>query len=325
MMRGSALSRLLAAAGAILCAALAAGCGSDGTPGKAAARPDKLTVIFSSDLLGNIRSCGCAIKDMGGLGRWASFAGDVRASVDNLIVVDAGDAFGIDLSFTAKEAELAFDAIGVVGLDAFTPGETEFVFGLPFLQGVANHAAFPIVSANIVDPVSGQRIFGDAYRIKVLKGGLRVAIVGVLDDAIRFPAYIDASKFKVLPAVETLKALLPEMKAKADFLILLSHMGMDRSRELAREIGDFDLVVVGHGKPSIKKLEKEGKTIMLATGGSGKFLGQIDLSLSGKGDILEGQMNLVPLEDSIALDRRVVELFEQYGVSLTDKDRDKKE
>jgi 2',3'-cyclic-nucleotide 2'-phosphodiesterase (5'-nucleotidase family) len=323
--RGSALLRFLAAAaGAVLCVALAAGCGNEGSHRQSAARPDKLTIIFSSDLLGKIRSCGCATKDMGGLGRWAAFSGEVRASVDNLIVVDAGDAFGTDLSFTTKEAELTFDAMGVVGLDAFTPGETEFVFGLPFLQGIAGHAAFPIIAANIVDSATGQRIFGDPYQIKVLKKGLRVAIVGILDDAIRFPAYIDASKFRVLPAFETLKALLPEMKVKADFLILLSHMGMERSRELAREMGDFDLIVVGHGKPSIKKLEKQGKTIMLATGGSGKLLGQIDLSLSGNGEIVEGQMNLRPLEDSIPLDKKVVELFEQYGVALTDKEMNKK-
>ncbi|HEY5133830.1 MAG TPA: hypothetical protein VII85_09115, partial [Candidatus Krumholzibacteriaceae bacterium] len=144
-------------------------------------------------------------------------------------------------------------------------------------------------------------------------------------DAIRFPAYIDASKFKVLPAFETLKRIVPDMKTQADFLIVLSHMGMERSRELAREIPDFDLVVVGHGKPVIKKLEKEGKTIMLATGGSGEYIGRIDLSLSSAGVIAKGEMRLLPLDDSIPLDKKVVDIFRQYGAPLTDKAMDKKE
>jgi 2',3'-cyclic-nucleotide 2'-phosphodiesterase (5'-nucleotidase family) len=114
------------------------------------------------------------------------------------------------------------------------------------------------------------------------------------------------------------------MKAHADFLIVLSHMGMDRSRELAREIPDFDLVVVGHGKPVIKKLEKEGKTIMLATGGSGEYIGRIDLSLSSAGVIAKGEMRLLPLDDSIPLDTKIVDLFKQYGAPLTDKAMDKK-
>jgi 2',3'-cyclic-nucleotide 2'-phosphodiesterase (5'-nucleotidase family) len=306
----------------ILCVALAPACGNKGPHKRPAAKPDELTVIFSSDLLGKIRSCGCATKDMGGLGRWATFTEGVRASVDNLIVADAGDAFGTELSFTGKEAELTFDAMNVIGLDAFTPGETEFVFGLPFLQELASRASFAIVSANIVDPVTGQRIFGAPFIVKTLKGGMRVAITGVLDDAIRFPAYIDTSKFKVLPAFETLKGLIPEMKAQADFLIVLSHMGLERSVQLALEIPDFDLVIVGHGKPAIKKLEKEGKTIMLATGGTGKFLGQIDLLLSGTGEVTDGELKLVPLEDSIPLDQKVVDLFTQYGVPLTDKEMD---
>jgi 2',3'-cyclic-nucleotide 2'-phosphodiesterase (5'-nucleotidase family) len=309
---------------AILCLALGSGCGREDAKKNPTARADDLTVVFSSDLLGKVRSCGCVIEDMGGLGRWATFTGRIRESVDNLVVVDAGDAFGPELSFTQKEAELAFDAMNVVGLDAFTPGETEFVFGLPFLLEVASRAKFAIVAANIVDPVTGKGIFGEPYVIKTLKGGLRVAITGVLDDAIRFPAYIDASKFRVLPAIETVKKLVPEIETKADFLIVLSHMGMERSLELARQVGDFDLVVVGHGKPVVKQLEKQGKSIMLATGGSGQYMGRIDLSLSAAGAIDEGQMKLLPLDDSIPLNQEVKDLFTQYGVPLTDKERDKK-
>ena len=309
---------------AVLCVALGSGCGADSAKKKPPARPDKLTVVFSSDLLGKVRSCGCVIEDMGGLGRWATFTGRVRESVDNLVVVDAGDAFGADLSFTEKEAELAFDAMNVVGLDAFTPGETEFVFGLPFLRGVASRAKFAIVAANIVDPATGEGIFGPPYTVKTLKGGLRVAITGVLDDAIRFPAYIDVSTFRVLPAIETVKKLVPELRTKADFMIVLSHMGMARSLELARQVGDFDLVVVGHGKPVVKKLEKQGESIMLATGGSGQYIGRIDLSLSGTGVIEQGQMKLLPLDEAIPLNQEVKDLFLQYGVPLTDKEIGKK-
>jgi 2',3'-cyclic-nucleotide 2'-phosphodiesterase (5'-nucleotidase family) len=309
---------------AVLCLALGSGCGTEGAKKRPPARPDELTVVFSSDLLGKVRSCGCVIEDMGGLGRWATFTGRVRESVDNLVVVDAGDAFGPELAFTQKEAELAFDAMNVVGLDAFTPGETEFVFGLPFLREVASRAKFAIVAANIVDPETGEGILGARYTIRTLKGGLRVAITGVLDDAIRFPAYIDVSKFRVLPAIETVKNLVPELRTKADFIIILSHMGMERSLELARQVGDFDLVVVGHGKPVVKQLEKQGKSIMLATGGSGQYLGRIDLSLSAAGVIEQGQMKLLPLDDSIPLNQEVKDLFVQYGVPLTDKEIDKK-
>ena len=308
----------------LLCVLSLPGCGTKSREKKQQASPAELTVIFSSDLLGKIRSCGCVVQDMGGLGRWATFAARARESADNVIVVDAGDVFGPDLAFTQKQAELLFDALGVIGPDALTPGETDFVFGLPFLKGLTNRGGFGVVSANIVDPAAGEPLFGPPFKVVTLKGGLRVAITGVLDDAIRFPAYIDASTFKVLPPIETLKKLVPRMKAQADFLIVLSHMGMERSRELAREVPDFNLVVVGHGKPVIKQLEKEGKTIILATGGSGEYMGRIDLSLSSTGVINSGQMRLIPLDDSIPLEKKIVDLFTQYGEPLTDKAMEKK-
>jgi 2',3'-cyclic-nucleotide 2'-phosphodiesterase (5'-nucleotidase family) len=305
---------------AVICVAVAGGCGKRGAEKRPVAKPGELTVIFSSDLLGKIRSCGCVVQDMGGLGRWAAFAERTRVADKDVLVADAGDLLGPELSFTKNEAELTFDAMNVIGLDAFTPGETDFVFGLPFLQVLASRCAFPFVSANIVDLATGKPVFGAPYVVKTLTGGLRVAITGVLDDAIRFPAYIDTSEFKVLPAIGTLRELVGEMKAHADFLVLLSHMGMERSVQLAHEVPGFNLVVVGHGKPVIKRIEKEGESLMLATGGSGQYLGRINLSLSGAGVITEGQMNLIPLDDSIPLSERVVALFTQYGVPLTEKE-----
>jgi 5'-nucleotidase/UDP-sugar diphosphatase len=306
---------------AILCLAMVGGCGKKSTERRAAAKPDELTVIFSSDLLGKIRSCGCADKDMGGIGRRATLTERVRSSVDNCISVDAGDIFGSDLSFSEAEAELAFDGLNLMHLDACMVGETDFVFGLPFLQELAGRSAFPIVAANIVDPATGASPFGASYTVRRLTGGLRVGITGVLDDAIRFPTYIDASKFKVLPPAETLRKLLPELRRQADFLVLLSHMGMDRSIDLARQIPDFDLIVIGHGRPIIKKLEKEGKTILLATGGNGQYLGRIDLALSGTGAITGGQLRLDPLEDPLEIHQGVRDLFAKYRLDLTEKER----
>jgi 5'-nucleotidase / UDP-sugar diphosphatase len=294
-------------------------CGKKTSESKAHAKPADVTFLFSSDLLGKVRSCGCVVKDMGGLPRRATYVDGVRASVDNLVMVDAGDAFGPELDYTQKEADLTFESFTVMGLDVFTPGETDFVFGLPFLQELAKRVTFDVVAANLVDPKTGQPVFGKAYTIKELKGGLRVGITGIVDEGIRFPTYIDATGFKVLPAAETLKRLMPELKEKADFLVLLSHAGVDRSKAIASEVPGFNLVVVGHGEPIIKDLEKSGGATMLATGGVGQFIGRIDLGLSGAGSIDKGQMNLVPIEDTIKLSSGITELFKKYGVALTDK------
>jgi len=316
--------RLLSAIGAlVLIAAGILDCGGNDGKKRTPAKPAELSVLYSSDLLGRIRSCGCAVKDMGGVGRWVTYSESVRASIADIIVIDAGDAFGAELSFSKDEASLAIEAMSLAGLDAFTPGETDFVFGLPFLQTLASGAGVDIIAANVVDG-SGLPIFGATHKIKTLAGGLRIGITGVLDDAIRFPTYIDTSKFKVLPPVETLRKILPELEREADFLILLSHAGLERSAEFARAAGGFDVVVVGHGRPVVKQLEKVGETILLATGGSGQYVGRLDCALSGTGEMIRGQMRLVPLEDTIEIHRSVIDLFTKYGLDITDKEHDKK-
>jgi len=295
-------------------------CGGDRS--KSSSDRVELTVVFSSDLLGLIRSCGCAVKDNGGLGRRATYIENAREKYPNLIVVDAGDAMSLDLSYSQKEAELTWDALALMELDAFTPGEIDFIFGLPYLKRVVERTGIDMIAANIVDADTGEPVFGSLYRIVEMEGGLRIGITGVLDDTIRFPGYIDRSSFRVEPVRKTLEKVLPEMKREADFLIILSHLGRERSIELAEDYPDFDLVIAGHGKPLIKQLVQKGKTIVAATG-MGQYLGKIRLTLDGSGNYLTGTYSLVTLEAEIGVHPRVKELFDYYGLELTEKEEKK--
>ena len=283
----------------------------------------ELTVLFSSDLLGRIRSCGCAVNDDGGLGRRATYIEKARKWYPNLIVLDAGDAMGLELSYSQDEADLTWDALALMGTDAFTPGEIDFIYGLPYLKRVADKTGLDMLAANVVDAETGEPVFGSHYKVIEIEGGIRVGVIGVLDDAIRFPGYIDQSSFRVEPVEDTLRRVLLELKKEADFLILLSHLGQERSIELASRVPDFDLVIVGHGKPLIKKLIQKGKTIVVATG-SGRYLGRIELTLDGSGKYLGGTYDLVALEEELGIDRRIKDLFDYYGVDLSEKDEKEK-
>jgi 2',3'-cyclic-nucleotide 2'-phosphodiesterase (5'-nucleotidase family) len=304
---------------AIATAALIQGCGEKSSDtGKVESA--SVTIIFSSDMLGKIRSCGCTVEDSGGLGRRATYTEGVRGGSREVLVLDAGDDFSLDLSYTQKEAELTMESFSLIGVDVFTPGEIEFMFGLPFLKAMADNAGFEFIAANIVDPSTGLPVFGKQYTVITLMGGLRVAVTGVLDETIMFPAYIDRSGFSVEPAEKTLREVIPLMKKDADFLVLLSHMGVDRTKDLLGRVKDFDVVVTGHGRPLMKESEKVGKTLLLATGGLGQYLGRVDLELSPSGRMKYGRMRLVPLKDDIAIDPGIKELFRVYGIPLTDKE-----
>ena len=295
------------------------GCSGERREQEAQEKKSGLTILFSSDLLGMIRSCGCAEGDTGGLGRRATYTKGVREHARNLLVLDAGDAFSLDLSFSKEEAQVTLESFSLMGVDVFTPGENEFIFGLPFLQAAAENASFETIAANVVDPSSAEPIFGAAFTVRELSGGIRVASTGVLDDAIRFPSYIDRSLFRVDPVEESLRRIIPQMQQEADFLILLSHMGVKRTRDLLDRVDEFDIAVVGHGKPLMKTVEKVGKTLLIGTGGLGQYIGQMDMIIAAGGEIEYSRFRLVPLSEDLRIDIRVRDLFEAYGLAITDK------
>jgi 2',3'-cyclic-nucleotide 2'-phosphodiesterase (5'-nucleotidase family) len=295
-------------------------CGGD--EGRRASGRTELMILFSSDLLGLIRSCGCAVADNGGLGRRATYIESMRERYPNLIILDAGDAMSLELSYSQKEADLTWDAFVMMETDAFTPGEIDFIYGLPYLEKVSEKTGLDMLAANIVDAETGEPSLGPPYKIVELEGGLRVGITGVLDDTIRFPGYIDTSPFRVESVRETLERLIPELEREADFLILLSHLGKERSIALAEDFPDLDLVIAGHGKPLIKQLVQKGKTIVAATG-MGQYLGRIELTLDEEGNYLTGTYRLVTLEADIEIHPMIRDLFDYYDLALTEKEKTK--
>ena len=295
-------------------------CGGGG--GEKSPEKVELAILFSSDLLGLIRSCGCAVADNGGLGRRATYIENARARYPNLIVLDAGDAMALELSYSQKEADLTWDAFTLMGLDAFTPGEIDFIYGLPYLKRVVEKTGLEMIAANIVDPETGEPVFGSRYKIIEIEGGIKIGITGVLDDTIRFPGYIDQTPFKVEPVRETLVEMLPELNRQADFLILLSHLGRERSISLAESVPDFDLVIVGHGRPLIKQLVQKGKTLVAGTG-MGQYMGRIELTLDGSGNYISGTYSLITLEAKLEVHQGVKDLFDYYDLELTEKERTK--
>ncbi|MCK4537688.1 MAG: bifunctional metallophosphatase/5'-nucleotidase [Candidatus Krumholzibacteria bacterium] len=317
-MRSTGLAGLLFVT-VLLSVCIGPGCSNDAD--KTDKKPAELTILFSNDLLGKIRSCGCVVEDTGGLGRRSTYIKRVRGKVSNLLVLDAGDAFGLDLGYSKEEAQLTFDAFDIMGLDVFTPGEMEFIFGLPFLQALAENVSFDIVAANVILRETGEPVFGKRYVIRELKGGLKVGITGVLDDAMRFPAYIDKSEFRIEPVEKVLRSVVRDMKKEADFFILISHMGIERTEGILEDIEDFDVALVGHGKPGIKGEVKVGKTLMLGTAGEGQYIGNMSLSLGSSGGYTYGRLRHVQLlSKNYELDRDIADLFLLYKLALTDKD-----
>lgn len=206
------------------------------------ASPDRTLVILSTnDLHGKIQRFPALATAVKGC----------RDTVKQVLLVDAGDRWtgNAYVDKVAEHGRPIVELMNRLGYDIATLGNHEFDFGQAHLGGMLDSVFnFPIVCANLISDTCTFRQPA-AWEI-IERGGVRIGIVGVITNyegqghpagnrssyvGLRFPDPQQA-------AIEAADAL----RDKVDLLVLLSHMGDDRDRELLMRESRYDLVIGGH-------------------------------------------------------------------------------
>lgn len=186
----------------------------------------------------------------GGLPARATLVKAIRAEAPNVLVLDAGDLnTGRPESnfFKAKPDLMGYNFIRY---DAMALGNHEFDVDMAQMQAQIASSDFPWLCANA-------KLEGDylpnvkPYIIKAYPG-FKVAVLGLVTASTALtgnPAHVRDITFEDEVAVAA--KLVPELRAKADIVIALVHMGIYDSdamgsRRLAAEVPGLALVIDGH-------------------------------------------------------------------------------
>ncbi len=183
---------------------------------------------------------------LGGWERLARAVDGVRAEGGNVLLLHAGDAVQGDLFFLKYDGRPEMELLDRFGFAAMTLGNHEFDRGAGFLARMLGHASLPVLAANI--DASG--VPGLAARLKpyvVLDvAGEKIGVVGLTDvdtgsvsnpgPGVRFTDDEAAAR----RAVAALQA------DGVNKIILLTHVGLARDRELAASVPGVDVIVGGH-------------------------------------------------------------------------------
>jgi 2',3'-cyclic-nucleotide 2'-phosphodiesterase/3'-nucleotidase len=207
-----------------------------------------------------------------GLVKVATAIQQEREKNPNILLFDDGDNIqGTPLGdYLAKnppqgdETSPIMRLLNAIDYDALALGNHEFNFGLDYLNTIIRGSQFPVLCANVVNPLTKTPYF-TPYTILIRSfvddsGNLQILRIGVLG---LVPPQILAwdgahlkGKVAVLDGPEAARAYVPEMKAKgADIVVILAHSGIDDSLRRGREenfawylteIPDVDVVISGH-------------------------------------------------------------------------------
>ncbi|MGF1716957.1 bifunctional UDP-sugar hydrolase/5'-nucleotidase UshA [Photobacterium chitinilyticum] len=189
---------------------------------------------------------------------------EVAAQGGTTLLLSGGDInTGVPES-DLQDAEPDFKGMNMLGYDAMALGNHEFDNPLEVLRKQEEWAEFPMLSANIYDKETGERLF-QPYQI-FEQQGIKIAVIGLTTEdtaKIGNPEYIGGVDFRD-PKAEA-KKLIAELEEteKPDVIIAATHMGHYENGNrgvnapgdvaLARYVdeGDLDMIVGGHSQEPV--------------------------------------------------------------------------
>jgi hypothetical protein len=257
-------------------------------------------IFFGGDIMGNLEVCGCPKNPLGGVARRQGY---VRLFAERypdvpFLQVDTGYFFSDrihpltgDLTEDARVGnEWVIRAYDHMKLDVVNISHHD----LPQLAHCLRPEEFrrhaketPVVtrflSANVVVG-EAQRPRLPPYVIRELSGGrlagrkLRLAFIGVTE-----VGGYRGRDFLVRDPVTAVRQLLPQVRARADMVIVLAYLPQELVERLARENPDVDVILASVGRPLWLPPTTIGRTYIAYSAYQTKLLGELRLYLNERG------------------------------------------
>lgn len=242
-----------------------------------------LTILHTNDLHAHLLPDG---KGRGGFAQIAATFKAACAGAAACLILDAGDMVQGTPVSTLFDGVPVFEVANRMGFDASILGNHEFDYGVDRIARFVDTAEFPILNANMVHPSGGR--LGDGPSIVLqTKNGIRVGIVGAVTESLTFLVDPDGlGAWKALPVRETVAAIVPELRKRADLVVVLGHLD-DEEETALLDVPGVDFVISGHNHNGLRTPTADDDTAVLRVRAHGREVGRLDLTVDTEADGVE--------------------------------------
>ena len=237
----------------------------------------RLTIIYGSDLQGELEPCGCIEGMLGGLSRRATFVKRVREEGYPVLLVDSGGAFFRNRTIPdflrdqlSLKAEAIAGAYGEMWYDAVNVGDADLALGWSKLRELGERTSMALLSANLAG-ADGEGLLSP-YAIRKV-GRLKVGIFGLCQGD------VEGLSLQARDTTAVARRVVEALRPRVDVILCLTHQGFSRDMDLAPAVEGIDIIIGGQSGNSLHVPRLENGTIILQTGVKGRTIGRFDLVL----------------------------------------------
>lgn len=248
-------------------------------------------------------------KDEGGSSRLKSLMDYYKdkASSEGVstLTLDGGDFLEGNIYYMADKGLKSFGVHNQVGYDAVVLGNHDYLMGAAGLDEILEKTDlnFSFLAANVKSSSKFPHIRKKIQPFKEIEiDGIKIAIMGLTTSDFFFSWSLEGSTItSPYKAAEYYEPILK--KRKNDFIIALTHIGVNRDLRLASKSKHIDLVVGGHShtalfEPLYEKNKSGNDVPIVQSGFHSKYLGRLVVDLVKGKPLRVVSYELVPVKFS---------------------------
>lgn len=280
----------------------------------------ELTILHSNDIHGRIDPIEYqqGQKPLGGWARRSGLINDIKSKTKNTLVLDAGDIYQGSVYYQLFDGMPDMNFLDIAGYDAICVGNHELDKGIENFENLTKLTKTPFLGANLA--FKSNFYLNGKIKSQITKDyeGFRVGIIGMTTPEFKqLSTYSD--EIELRDYQKTLQFLVDYVRNDVDFLVLLSHSGVEQDIATAKNVYGIDVIVGGHSHTFMEKpfyVNKQGrKTLVVQAGEFGIKLGRLDIDFDDDG-IKKYSYKLIPLDETVPSDPKIEKKVAQLNSDI---------
>lgn len=297
-----------------------------------------LAIFYGGDMQGSLADCGCRLHPQGGLARRVSYVSAFKDKFKDKIPslhIDVGHIFNDEADISHPDI-LQQDSITMndwirKGFSQFKLDAVNISFrDLPYSAMVMakdKYASYAketsmvedLISANVIPATDlNKTIAPKPYVIREVEGSrfgnkksIKVGFIGLTEAG---PG--GQSGLVIADPLNRLKQILPEVRAKADIVVLLGYLPLATSKQIAHDNVGIDIIIAANATPIPPIAQREGDTVIVYSVNQTKSLGELHLFLDQNGHIKDYLNRYISLDKVIPDNPQAAQLNDQAKAAV---------